>query len=938
MLTFDSATTSALNGATSKTLWCELLALSLGGSRKMVCARADSGDPFNTSNATRQVFRDLDLSGAISTDGAFISNFGSTRNARVKLATDLSTGVAALRITNTDGSRWIQGSLGLPGSGADFILGANPTASSGESISAAVLPPQTLASGLGPAAPEWHARTPKTVVLESYASGVWTEVDRVDFTERQKDVSLSHQFLGGQIGDVAWWIPSRSMRLDGPDGEAHWFFPQLFRHDASCGRSGARPYETIWVSARPVDEQAGDWNTFPAMGTGPQSGGTIVYDKENPRHSTIPLNFRLRYLNTAGVEEGRSDWPDLTGAYPQGRPINDRTAVQNQFYNPATGGKAALTVVTPPAVPDGTGPAWGDAGVVVEPFWNIAQPIWWESEMPADMPGVLMNGFASDVLIPQARYYSTTNPADYLYARYADQMLGLNFPWVMTEYPRSRGVQTHMTPADPQSSDPNNVGDYRGWAIGYRSVAGWRNGHDIYPGPGGQRFDRAAIPHQVALFLSDRDGVRTEGAVPNRTIAWEFCKGYANLSRAFVKDRFLGSIPKSEGIAGAWNLKAAHYGSGNKAYDKQIEMCKIADAKYQAVDYAGRHPYSWQQPEGIHHGYTQAGIGLLAFKDIRFAILQRFHWDTHWMSTLGYSGASANPAGETEGHFGTRQGAWRFQAHLFTWLSAGEHPLLHSMSSVENRFQTELQLIGSNIWQPAMVANEPTLYMQGVKRFGQPMKVGNNVNGGVEVGGNKAYYMGLIAFLMKTSGMWDKMKAKSPGCANGLAATLHMLDTGSIDWVMGTDAKWTGYVFAGDPNDETNDTGTNSGHMVCSADKTTGTPTVADLPADWYGVPAVMSLNNLDAGFLKTQNGAFRITDWDPPEHNRAAWPALRLMAGFAADYPKANVAAARDRFAGYYAERTAWSNESTTEFGKMSRNCRSRIVPMGFPNPLAEV
>lgn len=930
MLNFDDVTKAALNGATSKVLWCELLALALGDTRKMVCAGADSGDPFNTDNPSRQVFRDVDLSGTISTAGAVISNFGFVSNSRVKLAADLSVGVAAIRITNADGSRWVQGSYGLTGSGADFTTAANPTAASGESISATILPPPNMPSGLGPASPAWHSRTPKTVVLESYESGTWTEVDRVDFTERQKDVSLSHTFLGGQIGDAAWWIPSRPMRLDGADGAAHWFFPQLFRQDASTSRSGARPLELIWVSARPVDDGLpGDWSTFPAMGIGPQSGGTIVYSKENPRHSTIPLNFRLRYLNDQGVEEGRSDWPDRTGAFPQGRPINDRAAVQNQFYNPATGGKATLDSGN-----DGTGPYWGDGVSVVEPFWNIAQPIWWESEMPADMPGVLMNGFESDVLIPQARYYSTTNPADYLYARYADQMLGMNFPWVMTEYPRNRAVQTHMTPVDPQSSDPNNVGDYRGWAIGYRQVAGWRNGHDIYPGPGGQRFDRAAIPHQVALFLSDREGVRTEGAVPNRTIAWEFCKGYANLSRAFVKDRFLTSIPKNEGISGAWALKAAHYGAGNKAYDKQIEMCKISGLKKDAVDYAGRHPYSWQQPEGIHHGYSHAAIGLLAFRDIRFAILQRFHWDTHWMSTLGYSGASTNPAGETEGYFGTRQGAWRFGAHLWTWLAAGEHQLLYSRSQVENRFQTELQMIDTNIWQPSMVNNEQTLYMQGIKRFGQGMKVGVNVNGAVEVGGNKAYYMGLFAFLAKTSGFWDTMKAKSQGCANGLAAILHMLDTGSIDWVMGTDAKWAGYVFAGDPNLDTNEDH-NMGHMICSADLPTGTPTVADLPADWYGVPVVMTLNNLDAGFLKTQNGAFRITDWDPPEHNRAAWPALRLRAGFSTDYPKANVQAAKDRFAGYYAARTAWSNESTTEFGKMSRNCRSRIVPMGFPKAL---
>ncbi len=915
-----------INQALNRLDWCERVVAEWGSTRRAVIKTfAVAGAPW----AEGTIIRDFDLTGTVSTVGAQISNIGVTSNVRVKLEANLETANARIRISNSAQTQWVEGTFGL--TNTDFIASANPTSVSGEAVSATILPPPNMPSGLGPASPAWHSRTPKTVVLESYASGTWTEVDRVDFTERQKDVSLSHTFLGGQIGDAAWWIPSRPLRLDGADGAAHWFFPQLFRQDASTSRSGTRPLELIWVSARPEDELPGDWNTFPAMGTGPQSGGTIVYSKENPRHSTIPLNFRLRYLNDQGVEEGRSEWPDRTGSYPQGRPINDRTAVQNQFYNPATGGKAALDSGN-----DGTGSYWGDGVSVVEPFWNIAQPIWWESEMPADMPGVLMNGFEDDVLIPQARYYSTTNPADYLYARYSDQMLGLNFPWVMTEYPRSRGVQPHMTPTDPQSSDPNNVGDYRGWAIGYRYVPGWRNGHDIYPGPGGQRFDRATIPHQVALFLSDREGVRTEGAVPNRTIAWDFCKGYASLSRTFVKDRFLSSIPKSEGISGAWHLKGGYYGSGTKAYDKQIEMCKISGLKKDAVDYAGRHPYSWHLPEGIHHGYSHAAISLLAFKDIRFAILQRFHWDTHWMSTLGYSGASANPAG-TDGHFGTRQGAWRFAAHLWTWLASGEHPLLHSQSALEARFQTELQMIDSYIYQPAFVSNEQSLYMQGVKRFGQPMRVGTNVNGAVEVGGNKAYYMGLVAMIMKTSGMWDKMKAKSQGCANGLAATLHMLDTGSIDWVMGTDAKWTGYVYAGDPNQDGNED-QNMGHMISSADLPTGTPTVADLPADWYGVPAIMTLNNLDASFLKMQNGTFRITDWDPPEHNRAAWPSLRLAAGFAADYPKANVQSAKDRFAGYYAERTAWSNETPTAFGKMSRNCRSRIVPMGFAKPLAEV
>lgn len=82
-----------------------------------------------TTVGAENSFRDCKLSGPVVFDGQKITSFGTASNSLSYGAVDLSVGEHFLSIAN--GSHFVQGTLGLPGSGCDFIMSVNPTTSNG---------------------------------------------------------------------------------------------------------------------------------------------------------------------------------------------------------------------------------------------------------------------------------------------------------------------------------------------------------------------------------------------------------------------------------------------------------------------------------------------------------------------------------------------------------------------------------------------------------------------------------------------------------------------------------------------------------------------------------------------------------------------------------------------------------------------------------------
>lgn len=928
MLTFDTTTAAGLALAASKLAWSELLVLNLGATRRFIAKTGtwDSGT----------VFRDYDLTGAMSTVGALVSNLGVASNARAMLAANITAAPGVARISNAAGTRWVQGTYGVPASyddigrpldvnGAvlDFTRPSNPLSTDGDSVSITIRPPSFMPSGTGPAAPVWHSETPKTVVLESWVTGSAGTQQTVTFDERGPDLVLQHPGMAEALGDVAWWRSTQTITHG-----THVFGFHLFRAHAGCTQSGTKPLEQIMVVCRPINSEAGDWSTYPAFGTTVGSTNTKVYDWHNPRHSTYPAPFKLYYRSDTNVEVGRCQLHD-------GKPVNDPSLAQDQYYDPTTG----------TASPGATGPKWGDAGVVIRPHWNCAQPIIWSNETPADMPADWFWGVEEDALRPmQGKQQLTFNPMDHLLADSGLQFDHLGMIYSMAPWPRSKGTNPRMEPIDIYCGNPNATSKpFQPWAWGYAYEPGARGGIDIFPGPGGNRADRAALPATITWFLSDREGVRPEGQVPLRTLAWEHCQNYANVAAVFIPNpRTLEGLPKEETAARLWSQRTGYYGSGSEStnMNRRIEYLIVSKSGNKHVlytggpvrdirDSTGRHPYGYQLPEGDLHGYTNAAAALFAFRSPVHVVLQRHHHDMSWMSRLGARGTGVDPLS----YYGTRQFAWRWNTYLMTWIAAADHPLTYSRSHIETPWQTEMENLHTVVWVPTFQNNDPGMFFQGIKRFGSPMVEGSSRNVAVEFNGSKFFYTGMVAMLMKTTGLWDTMKAKSIGCERVLGMVIHSLDKASIDWILGTGGEWAETHASGSDYGNEGYPFTNfSGHMVCTEDFPAGhVVTSADLPASWYDVPARLVPNG-QADFFRAADGTYRLPEADTPMHNRAAWPSIHKAVFSEYSYPNVDLAAAT--YKQFYLDRFTAAALQSTPGLQMYNNCAYRMCSHGFVNP----
>lgn len=131
----NSALAGLAAAATSQAEWCAIIIDAMGVVRRAVASRNDV------------VFRNCALTGAMIIGGGAITGLGNASGTTVALAADLSTGASILRIEG--GEHWMEGTLGLPDSGCDFIISANPTATNGFALSSvSISAPDHLPSGI----------------------------------------------------------------------------------------------------------------------------------------------------------------------------------------------------------------------------------------------------------------------------------------------------------------------------------------------------------------------------------------------------------------------------------------------------------------------------------------------------------------------------------------------------------------------------------------------------------------------------------------------------------------------------------------------------------------------------------------------------------------------------------------------------------------------
>lgn len=125
MLTFSPGLSSSLLQATTKAQWCQIIIDALGTNRRLICKRSDSdGDVWGTGTT----FLNAALTGTMNVQDNELANLGVVGAITTQAASNLGSGFAVMRIEGATSSVWVQGTIGLVGSGRDFLLRADLTA------------------------------------------------------------------------------------------------------------------------------------------------------------------------------------------------------------------------------------------------------------------------------------------------------------------------------------------------------------------------------------------------------------------------------------------------------------------------------------------------------------------------------------------------------------------------------------------------------------------------------------------------------------------------------------------------------------------------------------------------------------------------------------------------------------------------------------------
>lgn len=123
-----------LNAETTQYNQVRALDNALTATKRIKAKWAAAGTAQSGVWGTGTLFRDAALTGSMTFSTSQITGIGVTSNLTTCTAVDLSTVSAVLRIEGN--GHWLEGTVGLPGSGCDFIMPVNPTATNSIAVAA----------------------------------------------------------------------------------------------------------------------------------------------------------------------------------------------------------------------------------------------------------------------------------------------------------------------------------------------------------------------------------------------------------------------------------------------------------------------------------------------------------------------------------------------------------------------------------------------------------------------------------------------------------------------------------------------------------------------------------------------------------------------------------------------------------------------------------
>lgn len=842
--TLAAAISAAMLEDPTKINYSGTISSELGNSRRVRCFR-DPNPAATNPAATGVEFLNMASTGPLTMTSGNISGFGILSDITKRLPANLSTGSCALVLEGNDCS--ITYTLGLVGSGKEFVLPSSPTGSVNEGYAFApgsgTKAPRKLASGTGPKAPTLKPTTPTIVELVDWTDRnnlVVVGVARVTEATRVDDWVFQHPQMAAEIGDVAIYELDETIKWTAGPISQHFEYGQLMFVAANYNTESGVQLEQSLGSFVPL----GRWATYPAMDTwqktmrpdlgvwadpyvksadmpfytgrgGPDMGpptNSTTYD------STFPRPFKVNLYTEAGYKNGAADRTPLF--------THEMKAFNGKPVGPING------------------PEYSQELTNTEPFiphFHCGQMLPWQSTRTKKSAnaGQWFNGVGSYAYsADRGKSGDSCNPA--IVQLKNEQVNATNQWFVMPPYPLKAVYQAASGdgPADPtylntyedNPKDPNaftNRDHYAGYRFtGRKYQPGSISGHDWRTGNGGMRVvDRAVAPTPLAIWASDQQWQRPEGLVPIRELVDDFGLAYFNHANHWIRDaKTFATVPKTEVLRGDWVFGSGYYGGGPygaqgqpKGPQNTIDLsCPGNGAgvyKYY-LDATGRLPFQGWQRDGLH-SYTNAAWYAIMLNSPMHAFASGHDFNAQWMGSLGESGPTANPCNDGEIAYGDtffmyRTGAWRWLSYTMQWVVGTEHPLGYSQEEVEARFQIELEVLYEKVYKPLYITNDQRPYYVALRNLGTPVKH----TGGIlsSVGGSLAFYYVHALVLMRQFGLEKVMKARSDKCKKVIEMMIPLFDKWIVDYVMDTDMRDSYYQII-----------SNKGSGV----------TAADIPSNW---------------------------------------------------------------------------------------------------------
>lgn len=228
MITCNQELLDILAAATTKLDWYAVLEAAMPSPRRVVCAR------------NSVTFRDCALTGSMTNNVTSLTGLGFTSGTTTALAADLSSGSSTLSITG--GGHNITGTLGLTGSGCDFIMSTNPTTGNGIALNTvAINAPSALPDGL----PD---TTPPTVSIAVSTANVTASPLTLTATVSDDTAVTSVEFYRGAtlLGTVSSSPWTFDVTLGHANNGSYTFTAKAF--DAAGNNATSSPSSTVTVN------------------------------------------------------------------------------------------------------------------------------------------------------------------------------------------------------------------------------------------------------------------------------------------------------------------------------------------------------------------------------------------------------------------------------------------------------------------------------------------------------------------------------------------------------------------------------------------------------------------------------------------------------------------------------------------------------------------